>query len=142
MTDHSLPASVADYLTSRRNRDAAVSGLSDPGALVTAFRNCAPGEASDPLSEENLRWVTAALDCLAVMDERLYEHFRGLIDLLRGHFFRASREALLSARSWDAAREKALAAGILPEDRYRFPSSRPHLGRPADHLREKAGVPE
>ncbi len=137
MPDSSLPAAVAGFLSARGASDAASSGLSDPAALVRAFRLSAPSEVADPLSPPALAWVSAALDCLGVMDERLYEHYRAMIDLIRGHLFRPPAEALLSAPDWRGPVEKALRLGLLPEDRYGADRARPHIGRLPDYLWEK-----
>ena len=105
--------------------------------LVRVLRESAPPSDSDPLSQENLTWLTAVLDCLTVMDERLYEHYRAMIDLFRAGVFRADREKLLAYPSWNALRIKGVQLGFLPEDLYGEKRSRPHLGLPDEYVRRK-----
>lgn len=141
MTGNSLPVSVTDYLSARGMAEAARAGLGDPVLLVRAFRSAAPKAGADPLSPPCEEWISAALDCFGAMDERLYEHYRAMADLIRAHFFSVPRDALLAARAWEGVREKALRLGLLPEDRFGMPLRQPHVGQLPDHLWRKAGEP-
>lgn len=134
MSNKSLPSSVTSFLGAHGAAPLAESGLSDLPALVQAFRENAPAEDSDPLSQENLTWLTALLDCIDVMDECLYEHYRAMIDLFRAGVFRAPREKLLAYPSWNGLREKGVRLGILPADRYGRELPRPHQGVPEAYL--------
>ena len=137
MPSKSLPSTVTAFLTGHGAEKLAGDGLTDLYALVRVFREAAPSADSDPLSQENLTWLTAVLDCLTVMDERLYEHYRAMIDLFRAGVFRADREKLLAYPSWNALRIKGVQLGFLPEDLYGEKRSRPHLGLPDEYVRRK-----
>ncbi len=128
MQDRQIPSTVREYLTAHGEGRPAEDVLKEPAALVSLFRKTAPPPDSDPLSGEALGWVTAAADCLGVMDERLYEHYRALTDLFRAVMFRAEREKLLASPAWNAVREKGVLLGILPEELYGQDRPRPHAG--------------
>ncbi len=129
MPDPSLPFTVSSFLASRAV-NSPEADLRRPAELVRAFRATAPSGPVSSLSAEDLAWAAALLDCLEVMDERLYEHYRALIDLVRGYFFRASEEELFRRAEWDAVRVRAVRMGFLPADRFGDARPRPHLGVP------------
>ena len=131
------PASVISFLNAHGGSRLTEEGASDLPALVRLFREAAPPAESNPLSQENLTWLTAALDCIGVMDERLYEHYRAMIDLFRAGVFRAPREKLLAYPSWNSLREKGIRLGLLPEDLYSKNLPGPHLGVSDEYLRRK-----
>ena len=119
----------------------AENAAKDPAATVRAIRESMPGEEEDPLSDGNLEWMTAILACIGEMDERIYEHYRAMIDLFRGGIFRAPREKLMADARWDSLRERAVRMGILPEDLYGTDRPGPHVGIPEVWERiRKAGV--
>ena len=139
MSSKSIPSTVSAFLKAQGAEQLAADGLSDLTVLVRVFRDAAPSEDSDPFSQQNLTWLTALLDCISVMDERLYEHYRALIDLFRAGVFRAPREKLLAYPSWNDLREKAVHLGLLAPDLYGKDLPRPHLGLPEEYLRIKEG---
>lgn len=139
MSGKSVPSTVTDFLAAHGAGFSGEDVLNDLPALVRVFRESVPAEGSDPLSPENLTLLTAALDCISVMDERLYEHYRAMIDLFRAGFFRIPAEKLRSSPSWDGLREKAVRLGLAPEDLYGDQPSRPHPGMPEVWLRLKGG---
>lgn len=118
-----LPPSVSAFLDAR-------GGARDPAGIVRVFRSAAPAADTDPLSQENLDYLTLLADCAGVMDERIYEHYRAIADLFRAGVFRAPREELLSRPAWNGIREKGVRLGFLPEDLYGFELPVPHVGRP------------
>ena len=128
MPSKPLPSAVSGFLSSHGEKEAARSGLDDPAALVRAFRNAASTEDADPLSREQKAYLTAVLDCIEVMDERLYEHYRALIDLFRAGVFRAPRERLLFSPAWAELLQKGVRMGLLPEELYGESRPRPHIG--------------
>ena len=142
MPSKPLPSAVSGFLSSHGEKEAARSGLDDPAALVRAFRNAASTEDADPLSREQKAYFTAVLDCIEVMDERLYEHYRALMDVFRAGIYRAPREKLLACRSWNALRGKGIRMGLLPEDLYGKTLPRPHPGFPDEASCRKEGIPE
>ena len=123
-----IPTTVTEFLAAHGGSRLAEDGYSDLAALVSVFRDAAPDPDSDPLSQENLTWLTAIADCLGVMDERLYEHYRALIDLFRAGVFRAPRERLLSSPAWTGLLQKGVRMGLLPEELYGESRPRPHIG--------------
>ena len=135
-----VPPTVSGFLNAHGGSSLAAEDATDLSALVCLFRDSAPSEDSNPLSQENLTWLTAVLDCISIMDERLYEHYRAMIDLFRAGVFRAPREKLLAYPSWNSLREKGVRMGLLPEDRYGKNLSRPHLGLPDEYLRRKESL--
>lgn len=140
MQKNIVPASVAAFLKAHGAEDLPAGDQTDLAALVRLFAENAPAEDSDPFSQENLTWLTAMLDCIGVMDERLYEHYRALIDLFRAGVFRAPREKLLAYPTWLPLREKAVRMGLLPEDLYGRDLPRPHVELPEEHLQRKGGL--
>ena len=108
----------------------AQTAAKDPAATVRAFRESMPEKTENPLSDGNLKWLEAILACLEEMDERIYEHYRAMIDLFRRGIFRAPREDLTTDARWDSLREKAVRMGILPEDLYGTDRPEPHVGIP------------
>ena len=68
------------------------------------------------------------------MDQRLYEHYRALVDLFRAEIFRVPREELLSDPAWASLCEKAVGQEILPGDLYGRNLPRPHIGLPDSWL--------
>ena len=133
MSSNSIPASVTAFLTAHGGEQLAADGLTDLSALVRLFQEAAPSADADPLSHSSLKYLTALIDCIGVMDERLYEHYRALIDLFRAGVFRAEREKLLAYPSWNALREKGVRLGVLPEDLYGETLPRPHIGVPDEY---------
>lgn len=129
MPDSSLPSTVSSFLASR-GVNSPDADLRRPAALVRAFRAAAPSGPVSSLSAEDMAWAAALLDCLQVMDERLYEHYRAMIDLVRGYFFRAPEEDLFRRAEWDAVRVRAVRMGFLPEDRFGEARPLPHRGVP------------
>ena len=140
MQSKSIPSTVASFLEAHGAAGLAADGLTDLHALVCVFRDAVPPEGSDPFSQGNLSYLTALLDCISVMSEELYEHYRALIDLFRAGVFRAPREKLLAYPSWNALREKGVRMGLLPEDLYGNNLPQPHLGVPEEYERMKGGV--
>ncbi len=130
MSASSLPSSVSVFLGAHGWKPADGEGPGNPAGLVRVFRASAPSDPVSSLSPEDHAWASAVLDCLRVMDERLYEHYRAMIDLLRAYFFRADREDLLSLSAWDDVRIGAVRLGILPEDLFGQARPRPHLAVP------------
>lgn len=130
-----LPLTVSAFLSTHGGEDLARSGLSDLPALTRFFRLSSPSADSDPLSEENLAFLTAVLDCAGIMNEQLYEHYRAMADLFREGILRAPRAALLAAPAFDRLRTKAVRLGFLPGDLYGEAPSLPHLGVPDAYLR-------
>lgn len=112
--------------------------LTDASALVRALRDAAP-TGQDPLSQENLNYLTALADCVALVNEQLYEHHRALVDMLREGLFRAPRAQMLAYPSWNSLREKAVRLGVVPEELYGRTLPQPHLGCPEAYLRLKEG---
>ena len=135
-----IPTTVTEFLAAHGGSRLIEDGLSDMAALVSVFRDAAPDPDSDSLSQENLTWLTAIADCLGVMDERLYEHYRALIDLFRAGIFRTERKKLLAYPSWNGVREKGVQLGILPADLYGQQLPRPHLGQSDVYLSMKGGT--
>ena len=140
MQSKSIPSSVSAFLAAHGASSLAADKLENLAALVRVFRDATPPADSDPFSQENLSYLTAVLDYIGIMDERLYEHYRALIDLFREGIFRAPREKLLAYPSWNGLREKAVRLGILPEDLYGRDLPRPHLGVSEEYLRVKEGA--
>lgn len=140
MQSKSIPSTTAAFLAAHGAEALAKNGLDDLAALVRVFRDSVPSEESAPLSQENLTFLTAVIDCLDVMDERLYEHYRALIDLFRDGVFRAPREEMLAYPSWNAIREKGVQLGVLPEDLYGKNRPHPHLGLSEEYIRVKEGA--
>lgn len=126
----SLSPALLSFLSAHGLEKEAKEGLTDLPALVRAFAGSAPAPASDPFSPEALSWDAALLDCIGSMDERLYEHFRALVDLFRAEAFRAPRQALLACPGWADLRLRAVRMGILPEDFFGGDLPRPHPGVP------------
>ena len=139
MRTNSIPSPVADYLKSHGAVSLLEGGLEDLAALVRLFQDTAPSPDADPLSQENLTFLTAVLDAISVLDECLYEHYRALIDLFRAGVFRAPREKLLAYPSWNGLRVKAVRLGILPGDLYGQDRPRPHIAQSDVYLRVKEG---
>ena len=139
MQKKSIPSSLAGFLTAKGQQQLAEDGLSDLAGLVRVFRESAPSKDSNPFSQENLTYLTALLDTIGVMDERLYEHYRALIDLFREGIFRAPRKELLAYPSWTALREKAVHLGLLPMELYGQNRPMPHVGVPETYLQIKEG---
>ena len=110
MADKKLPSSVISFLT---------------------------GIGAGPQAEAGLY---ALLDCIGVMDERLYEHYRALIDLFREGVFRAPREKLLAYPSWNELRDNGVRLGLLSPDLYGKKLPQPHLGVPEVFARIKEGL--
>ena len=140
MADKKLPSSVISFLTGIGAGPQAEAGLDDLPGLVRAFREAAPDPDSNPFSQQNLSYLTALLDCIGVMDERLYEHYRALIDLFREGVFRAPREKLLAYPSWNELRDKGVRLGLLSPDLYGKKLPQPHLGVPEVFARIKEGL--
>ncbi|MBQ9252884.1 MAG: hypothetical protein IJ188_09645 [Clostridia bacterium] len=139
MLSKSIPSTVSAFLAAHGAEQLAANGLEDLAALVRVFQEAAPAADSDPLSQDHLAYLTAVLDCLEVLNEQLYEHYRALIDIVREGVFRAPRERLLAYPSWNGLRLKAVAMGFLPEDQYGQNLPQPHLGRSEAYLRVKEG---
>ena len=135
MSVKSLPSSSVQFLKAHGAEQAAAAGISDPHGLVQAFRDTAPAPDSDPLSQEHLQYLTAVLDCIGVLDEQLYEHYRALIDLFRAGVFRAPLNTLLAYPTWNELREKGVRLGLLAADLYGKDLPRPHPGLPDTYLR-------
>ena len=140
MQNKSIPSTVTAFLTAHGGSRLAADDSANLAALVSLFRGAAPAEDSDPLSQENLTWLTAIIDCLSVMDEQLYEHYRALIDLFRAGVFRADRKRLMAYPSWNGLREKGVQMGILPADLYGHSRPRPHVGVSDAYTALKGGV--
>ena len=130
MRKNMFPDSVMRFLADRGGESLFSGGDPDPAAIVRFFRSTVPPEASDPLSPENLAWLSVLADCIGAMDERIYEHCRALIDLFRAEIFRAPRERLLSDPAGLGVAEKGLRLGILPGDLYGKDLPVPHIGFP------------
>lgn len=128
MQSNVIPPTINEFLAAHGGTRLAGDGFTDPAALVSLFREARPASGSDPLSPENRVWLSAVADCIGVMDERLYEHYRAMIDLFRNGVFRTDREKLLSSSSWDAVREKGIHLGILPAELYGQERPCPHVG--------------
>ncbi len=138
MRQETIPSSVAAFLAAHGAEGLAESGLGNPGPLVRVFRASAPdGDAGSLLTQDNLTWLSAVLDCISVMDERLYEHYRAMIDLFRGFVFRVPREDLLSCPAWEGLRDRAIRLNLLPGDLYGSDCPRPHLAVPDVYLQMK-----
>ena len=142
MPSKPLPSAVSDFLSSHGGAEAVRSGLDDPASLVRAFRNAAPSVDADPLSRDLRAYLTAVLDCIEVMDEQLYEHYRALIDVFRAGIFSAPREKLLTSRSWNSLCGKGVQMGLLPEDLYGKTIPHPHIGLPDEAPCRKEEIPE
>ena len=131
MQKNKIPSSVSAFLSAHGGEALLSNGdLPDLAGIVRVFQSAAPSPESDPLSHENLAYLTALADCVESMDERLYEHYRALIDMFRAGVFRAPRSQLLSYPSWNPLREKGVALGILPGDLYGDQRPVPHVGKP------------
>ena len=136
MQNKSLPSSVAAFLSVHGAAGLEEHWQENLAALVRVFRDSFP-VASGSLSPDSLTWLTAVLDCIEAMDERLYEHYRGMIDLFRRFVFSIPRESLGRCPSWESLQEKALCLKLLPEDLYGPGCRLPHLGAPDVYLRMK-----
>ncbi len=134
-----VPSSVSSFLKAHGGDSPAEYRSDHLGEVVRVFRDSAPAKDSDPLSQENLIWLTALLDCISVTDEQLYEHYRALVDLFRAGVFRAPREKMLACPSWNALREKAVLLGLLSDDLYGKTLPRPHPGVPEGYHRMMEG---
>lgn len=130
MPENSFPSSVAAFLSARGDKSLLSGDLANLAAIVKIFQQARPGLDSDPLSEENRAWLSVLADCIAVTDERIYEHYRALADLFRAGVFRAPREQLLSSPAWTSVAEKGIRLGLLPEDLYGADRPVPHVGVP------------
>ena len=139
MATKTLSPVAARFLADHGAEDLVNQGMKDLSTLVRVLRESAPPSDSDPLSQENMTYQTVLLDCLSVMDEQLYEHYRALIDLVRNGVFRAPREKLLAYPSWNSVREKGILLGILPEELYGNQLPHPHLGIPEEYQRIMEG---
>lgn len=140
MQSKSIPSSVSDFLAAHGASSLAADKLENLAALVRVFRDATPPADSDPFSQENLSYLTAVLDYIGIMDERLYEHYRALIDLFREGVFRAPREKLLAYPSWNELRDKGVRLGLLSPDLYGKKLPQPHLGVPEVFARIKEGL--
>ena len=123
-----FPSSVVSFFTVRGKEPLLSADPPDLAAIVRVFGEARPGPDSDPLSDENLVFLSAAADCIGAMDERIYEHYRALIDLFRAGVFRAPRERLLSSPAWTGLLQKGVRMGLLPEELYGESRPRPHIG--------------
>ena len=83
MPENSFPSSVAAFLSARGGESLLSGDLANLAVIVKIFQQARPGLGSDPLSEENRAWLSVLADCIAVTDERIYEHHRALADLFR-----------------------------------------------------------
>lgn len=107
--------------------------LDELPALVRLFRETEP--EGDTLSLPSLTWLTALLEGISRADERIYEHYRALVDLFRNRLARASRESLLQSPAWSALLEEAVQLGVLREDLYGAFRPVPHVGAMNSALR-------
>ena len=130
MPENRFPASVAAFLSAHGGESLLSGDLADLAAIVKVFQQSRPVLDSDPLSEENRIWLSVLADCVAVTDERIYEHYRALVDLFRAGIFRAPREQLLRTPAWGGVAEKGIRLGLLPEDLYGADRPVPHVGVP------------
>ena len=106
MPENSFPSSVAAFLSARGGESLLSGDLANLAAIVQIFQQARPGLDSDPLSEENRAWLSVLADCIAVTDERIYEHYRALADLFRAGVFRV--EDAVSLAEAEERREACL----------------------------------
>ncbi len=100
--------------------------LDELPALVRFLRETEP--PGDVLSAPSLTWLSALLEGINRTDERMYEHYRALVDLFRSHLTSASREALLQSPAYAALLKNAVQSGVLRADLFGADRPVPHIG--------------
>jgi len=135
MQDKPLSLSLSSFLEAHGAGNLSPDCLTDLGALVRVFQKTVPSDDPASLSEERLAWLSAMLGCMIRMDQRIYEHYRALVDLFRAEVFRLSREKLLAEPAWAMLCEKAVEQEILPGDLYGSHLPHPHIGLSDSYLR-------
>ncbi len=139
MRNSQVPGSLAALWEARRGEAFPAEKEPDPVELVRFFRSADPAAGPDPFSQEHLDYFSALADGIAFADERLYEHYRALVDLFRAGVLRLPREALCSCPAWNPVREKGVRLGLLPPDLYGDPLPVPHVNPPFPDGDQKGG---
>ena len=125
-----FPPSVAAFLSARGGESLLKDEAHpDLAGLVRVFRDAEPASGEDPLSSARLEWATLLADAVEAIDQRIYEHYRALVDLFRGAVFLPDRARVLTDPAWAALALRGVKLGLLPADLYGESRPVPHVGQ-------------
>ena len=136
-----FPSSTVAFLSARGGEDLPKDALHpDLAGLVRIFRDAEPAREPDLLSAPRLEWAGLLLEAIEAIDQRIYEHYRALVDLFRGACFAPGREAVRANPSWAALAARGVSLGLLPADQFGENLPSPHIGQITPVHFEKRGA--
>ena len=93
-----------------------------PTLLLHALEQACPPEGTSPDAPETVVFLEVLTDLLSCMDERLYEHYRPVVDLFRKLVLGVPGGSFPEAPAWREALVKGEQLGLLdPGDLRRTP---------------------
>lgn len=138
-----FPSSVVAFLSAHGGEDLLKDTLHpDLAGLVRVFRHAEPAPDPDLLSAPRLEWAGLLLEAIEAIDQRIYEHYRALVEMYRAAFFAPGREAVSANPAWAALAARGVSLGLLPADLFGENLPSPHIGQITPVHFEKRGARE